>query len=79
MKKDGEENGHPAEGDGAFRNEVHLKDHLRVILVHRWVLGAVFFVVTAATAVLVFTCTPVYRATAVLLIERLRGGGPQPF
>jgi capsular exopolysaccharide synthesis family protein len=51
------------------RDETHLKDYLRVLFMRRWIIIGVFFVVTAGVGAYVFIKTPVYRATAVLLIE----------
>ncbi len=56
--------------DGATpRDEVHLKDYFRILVMRRWILISVFFVVTLGVAAYVFIKAPVYRATALLLIE----------
>jgi len=49
--------------------EPHLKDYLRVLFMRRWVVIGVSLLVIFATALTVFTMTPIYRATSLLLIE----------
>lgn len=49
--------------------EPHLKDYLHVLLMRRWVIIGVSFLVIFATALAVFLMTPVYKATCLLLIE----------
>ncbi len=49
--------------------EPHLKDYLRVLFMRRWLVIGVSLLVIFATALTVFVMTPIYRATALLLIE----------
>lgn len=67
--KDGE-NLEESPGRGKLNlQEPHLKDYFRVLLVRRWTLITVFFLTVCGAAVFVFTQTPMYRATALVLIE----------
>lgn len=49
--------------------EVHLKEYFRMVKKHRWLIFAVFVVVTATGAAWTATKPPVYQATATLLID----------
>ena len=51
------------------RKEVDLLEYVRVVLKRKWVLVTFAAVLVALTAVLSFTKTPLYRATATLLID----------
>jgi polysaccharide biosynthesis transport protein len=50
--------------------EVHLRDHWRVIWKHRWSVLGTFFGTVLIVGIAVFLKTPIYTATATLLIER---------
>ncbi|MCX5838621.1 MAG: polysaccharide biosynthesis tyrosine autokinase [Deltaproteobacteria bacterium] len=50
--------------------QINLQDYLRVILKHRWTILAVFAVVFVSVTLFTFTATPIYRATARLIIEK---------
>jgi len=47
----------------------HLKDYLRILMMRRWILFSVFIVFMAAAAAYITIKTPIYNATALLLIE----------
>jgi len=49
--------------------EPHLKDYLRVLLMRKYMVIGISVVVILATVISVLLITPVYRATALLLIE----------
>ena len=49
--------------------EPHLLDYVRVLYKRRWVAGTAFTVVMLLVTVYTFTATPIYQATAKLLIE----------
>lgn len=49
--------------------EVHLKDHLRLLLKHRWLIATVFIVTAVTGTVWTFLQTPIYQASATVLIE----------
>lgn len=49
--------------------DVHLKDHLRLLLRHRWLITAVFVVTAVTGALWTFLQTPIYQAAATVLIE----------
>ncbi|MBI1737070.1 MAG: GumC family protein [Candidatus Rokubacteria bacterium] len=51
------------------KREIHLKDYLRVLRKHAWLICAIFAVVTAAGAAWILTQPRVYQATATLLID----------
>ncbi len=48
----------------------HLRDYLRVLHKRRWTVIAAFIMVVTVVTIATFTTTPVYRATAQLLIDR---------
>lgn len=50
--------------------EINLYDYLRVILKHRWTIATVFTVVFISVLIFTFTATPIYRATARVIIEK---------
>jgi len=60
----------PTTGD-----EFNFAHYLDVILRRRWIVIAAFVIVFVTTAVVTFTTRPVYQATAMLVIEKERGGG----
>ncbi|HOW84467.1 MAG TPA: polysaccharide biosynthesis tyrosine autokinase [Candidatus Aminicenantes bacterium] len=51
------------------RREVDLLEYVRIVLKRKWVLAVFTAVLVALAAVLSFTRTPLYRATATLLID----------
>ena len=51
------------------KKEVDLLEYVRVVLKRKWVLVTFATVLVALAAVLSFTKTPLYRATATLLID----------
>ena len=50
--------------------QIDLHDYLRVILKHRWTILTVFAVIVVSVAIFSFTATPVYKATARIIIEK---------
>jgi polysaccharide biosynthesis transport protein len=53
-----------------FEEEINLKDYLHIIRKRRWVIVTVLFVVAISVTILTFRQTPVYQATARILIEK---------
>lgn len=49
--------------------EVHLRDHLAVVLARRWFLIAALALCLGVQAVMVFSEVPIYQATTLVLIE----------
>jgi len=49
--------------------EVHLTNYLRVVRKHLWLIAAIFLVVVTAAVILSFKMTPLYKATAQVLVE----------
>jgi len=49
--------------------EIHLKDYLRLLLKHRWLILAVFIVTAVTGTIWTFLQTPIYQASATVLIE----------
>ena len=61
---------HPALAAGAQRSaDTHLLDKLRALLRYKWPAAAAFVLVVAAAALQAYSRTPLYRASARLLIE----------
>ncbi|HOD79551.1 MAG TPA: polysaccharide biosynthesis tyrosine autokinase [Syntrophorhabdus sp.] len=50
--------------------EPHLMDHIHVIFKRRLVVTTVFLIIFLSVAIYTFTTTPIYRATAQLLIDK---------
>ncbi|MDX9821406.1 MAG: GumC family protein, partial [Syntrophales bacterium] len=50
--------------------QIDLHDYLRVILKHRWTILTVFAVIVVSVAIFSFTATPIYKATARIIIEK---------
>jgi succinoglycan biosynthesis transport protein ExoP len=50
--------------------DVHLMDYWRVLMKHRWIALGVFLVCLTVVALYSLTMTPIYRATAQILIEK---------
>ena len=53
-----------------MNRKVNITDYLRVVRKHRWTIATVFIVVFVSALILTFTATPIYRATARLIIEK---------
>ncbi|SRR6266496_2583555 len=49
--------------------EVHLKEYLHLLLKHRWLILAVFIVTAVTGTIWTFLQTPIYQASATVLIE----------
>lgn len=49
---------------------IDLRDYLRIMLKRRWVIITVFTVVVLFAAIKTFTATPIYQATAQIVIEK---------
>lgn len=49
--------------------ETHLRDSLRVLSKHRWLITLIFLVAVVTTAIWTFRQQPIYRASAIVLIE----------
>ncbi len=49
--------------------EAHLKDHLRVLQKHRWLITGVFLVTVITVAIWTFQQIPIFQASATVLIE----------
>ena len=60
--------------DQTTREELDFSHYLDVILRRRWVVLTAFTIIFVSTAVVTFTTRPVYQATALLVIEKERGG-----
>src|ERR1051326_4401513 len=56
-------------GTDAALPEAHLLDYVRVLYRRRWAAWTVFVLVVSIVTVYVLTATPIYEATARLLIE----------
>ncbi|MBI4634802.1 MAG: GumC family protein [Candidatus Rokubacteria bacterium] len=50
-------------------SEVHLKDYLRVLRKHRWLITGIFLVVVVTVAIWTFLQVPIFQASATVLIE----------
>lgn len=57
--------------------EVDFSHYLDIILRRRWVVLSAFIIVFVATLLYTFTTRPVYQASAMLVIEKERGGAIQ--
>lgn len=49
--------------------QVHLKDYVKVLRKHQWLITGVFLVTVVTTAILTFLQVPIFRASATILIE----------
>jgi len=49
--------------------EVHLKDYLRVVRKHRWLITGIFLVTVITVAIWTFLQVPIFQASATVLIE----------
>lgn len=61
--------GSGAPADGGVVEQVHLLDYVKVLYKRRWVAGTAFLAVFGLVTVYTFTATPLYEATAQVLIE----------
>jgi capsular exopolysaccharide synthesis family protein len=57
--------------------ELDLTYYLDVVLRRRWIVAAVAIIVFSTTALVTFMARPVYQASALLVIEKERGGAAQ--
>ena len=55
--------------ESARAREVHLKDYFRILRKHRWLIAGLFLVTVLTVAIWTFVQTPVYQASATVLIE----------
>lgn len=53
----------------AEEDQLHLRDYLQVVLARRWFLIAFFVIVVGASAVNTYTKVPIFKASALILIE----------
>lgn len=53
-----------------IEESLHLRDYLRPILKHRWLVFAFFTILVAATTIASFRMKPIYQATMQLLIDK---------
>ena len=53
-----------------FEEEINLRDYLHILRKRRWVILTILFVVAVSVTILTFQQTPVYEATARILIEK---------
>ena len=56
--------------DPTTEEQIDLRDYLRVLSKRRWTIVAVFALVVLTVAVITFTATPFYQATARVVIEK---------
>ena len=54
--------------------EIHLRDYLRIIGKHKYLILIVFAIVFLVTAIKTFTTTPIYNSASQVLIERNHSG-----
>ncbi len=52
-----------------FGEEINLRDYLRVLFKRRWLIAAVLLIVVVSVTIETFRKTPIYRATAQVMIE----------
>src|SRR5512137_674306 len=52
-----------------FGEEINLRDYLRVLFKRRWLIAAVVLIVVVSVTIETFRKTPLYRATAQVMIE----------
>jgi len=54
-----------------YREEqIDLRDYLRILIKRRWIMMAIFMVVVLTVTIHTFTSTPIYKATARIVIEK---------
>jgi len=56
--------------DQNTKEQIHLRDYLRVIQKHRWTVITVFAIIVITVAIHAFTATPIYEATTRLIIDK---------
>ena len=56
--------------DQNTEEQINLRDYLRVIQKRKWTVITVFAVVVITVAIHAFTATPIYEATARLIIDK---------
>jgi len=56
--------------DQNTKEQIHLRDYLRVIQKHRWTAITVFAIIVITVAIHAFTATPIYEATTRLIIDK---------
>src|SRR5262249_39288883 len=49
--------------------DIHLKEYLRLLVKHRWLIATVFIVTAVTGTIWTFLQTPIYQASATVLIE----------
>jgi uncharacterized protein involved in exopolysaccharide biosynthesis len=59
----------PGPGFEPRQREVHLRDYIRILRKHRWLIAGLFLVTVLTVSVWTFVQTPIYQAAAVVLIE----------
>jgi len=52
------------------QEQIDLRDYLRVMLKRRWTIVTVFAIIVITVAIHTYTATPIYKATARLIIEK---------
>jgi capsular exopolysaccharide synthesis family protein len=53
----------------SVENEIDLREYVRVLRRHRWVVFFIFLFLTGATTIFSLTATPIYQGTTTLIIE----------
>ncbi|MBE9531879.1 MAG: polysaccharide biosynthesis tyrosine autokinase, partial [Proteobacteria bacterium] len=61
---------YPADSLYGVGDEVHLRDYLKVLVKHRWMVLAAFVVIVTTVAIGSFAMTPVYEASTTIQIEK---------
>lgn len=55
---------------------ITLRDCWRILLKRRWIFISIFLSLVTVGAIYTFTATPIYKASAEVLIEKTSSGGP---
>ena len=50
--------------------QIDLREYLRVLIKRRWIIATIFTVLVLTVAIMTFTATPIYQATARIIIEK---------
>ena len=50
--------------------QIDLREYLRILIKRRWIIATIFTVLVLTVAVNTFTATPIYQATARIIIEK---------
>jgi len=50
--------------------QIDLREYLRILIKRRWIIATIFTVLVLTVAVKTFTATPIYQATARIIIEK---------